>query len=60
MMELNLVGRRALITGGSRGVGRATALMLARAGAQVGISYQNRHDEADALLAEIERHGVQA
>ncbi len=60
MIELNLRGKKALVTGGSRGVGRATALMLARAGAQVAISYNNRHDEARELVAELERQGVQA
>ena len=59
-MELNLIGKRALVTGGSRGVGRATALMLARAGAQVGISYQSRHEDADRLVGELERQGVHA
>jgi 3-oxoacyl-[acyl-carrier protein] reductase len=60
MIELNLRGKRALVTGGSRGVGRATALMLARAGAQVGISYFNRHDDAREIVAQIEKQGVQA
>lgn len=60
MIELNLRGKKALITGGSRGVGRATALMLANAGAQIGISYFNRHDDAKALVEEIEQLGVQA
>jgi 3-oxoacyl-[acyl-carrier protein] reductase len=60
MIELNLRGRNALVTGGSRGVGRATALMLANAGAQVGISYLNRHDHAQDLVEQIEQLGVQA
>jgi 3-oxoacyl-[acyl-carrier protein] reductase len=60
MIALNLSGKRALVTGGSRGVGRATALMLARAGAQVAFSYYNRHDDARELVAELEREGVQA
>src|SRR4051812_24544521 len=60
MIELNLRGKKALVTGGSRGVGRATALMLAEAGAQVGVSYFNRHDDARTLVSEIEQHGVQA
>ena len=60
MIELNLRGRKALVTGGSRGVGRATALMLAKAGAQVGISYYNRHADAQSLVSEIEQQGVQA
>lgn len=60
MIELNLRGRKALVTGGSRGVGRATALMLAKAGAQVGISYFDRHDDARGLVSELEQQGVQA
>lgn len=60
MLERSLVGKRALVTGGSRGIGRATALMLARAGAQIGISYFDRHEEARALIGEIERLGVPA
>lgn len=43
---LDLSGRRAVVTGGSRGVGRATALLLARAGARVGIGYRSRSDAA--------------
>lgn len=60
MLGLDLLGKRALVTGGSRGVGRATALLLARAGAQVGIAYHRRHEQAQAVVAEIEREGVQA
>ena len=54
---IDLSGTKALVTGGSRGVGRATALMLARAGADVGISYRTRSDEAEATIAEIEALG---
>jgi 3-oxoacyl-[acyl-carrier protein] reductase len=59
-MKIDLLGKRALVTGGSRGIGRAVALMLADAGAQVGISYYNRHDEAEAVVRELEKHGVPA
>lgn len=48
------------MTGGSRGIGRATAVMLARAGAAVGISYHNRHEEARAVVREIEAVGRRA
>ncbi|MDQ3522065.1 MAG: SDR family oxidoreductase [Gemmatimonadota bacterium] len=50
-------GKRALVTGGSRGVGRATALLLARAGARVGISYHSRHGAAEAVTGEIQALG---
>lgn len=55
---LDLSGRNALVTGGSRGVGRATALLLARAGASVGISYHSREEEARSVVEEIRSHGV--
>ncbi len=55
---LGLEGRRALVTGGSRGVGRATALLLARAGASVGIAYRSRDDEAADVVREIRDAGV--
>jgi 3-oxoacyl-[acyl-carrier protein] reductase len=58
MLQGSLVGRRALVTGGSRGIGRATALMLARAGAKVGVSYQARHDDARAVATELAQLGV--
>jgi 3-oxoacyl-[acyl-carrier protein] reductase len=60
MLGLNLKDKRAVVTGGSRGVGRAVALMLAQAGAHVGISYFNRKSDADAVLAELKRSGVKA
>jgi 3-oxoacyl-[acyl-carrier protein] reductase len=60
MMQIDLLGRRAVVTGGSRGVGRAVALMLAEAGAQVGIAYHDRHDEAADVVRLLERTGVPA
>ena len=47
----------ALITGGSRGMGRATALEFARRGHDVSITYRTRRDEGDAVVKEIERLG---
>ena len=55
---ISLKGKRALVTGGSRGIGAATARMLANAGADVGIAYRSRDDEAEAVLANILAHGV--
>jgi len=57
---LGLRGRRALVTGGSRGVGRAVALMLARAGADVGIGCLSREAEAEQVAAEARALGVRA
>ena len=57
---IDLTGLRAFVTGGSRGIGRATALLLARAGASVAIGYATRRDDADATVAEIRAAGGQA
>ena len=58
MLALDLSGKRALVTGGSRGVGRATALMLGSAGADVGISYFERHEVAAAVVDRLRACGV--
>jgi 3-oxoacyl-[acyl-carrier protein] reductase len=60
MVEIDLRGRCALVTGGSRGVGRAVALMLAQAGADLGISYFSRRDEAEEVIAAARQLGVRA
>jgi 3-oxoacyl-[acyl-carrier protein] reductase len=52
-LSIDLGGLNALVTGGSRGVGRATAMLLARAGASVGIGYRSREDEAEETLSHI-------
>jgi NAD(P)-dependent dehydrogenase (short-subunit alcohol dehydrogenase family) len=51
------INKIALITGGSRGLGRNTALKLARDGADVILTYRERKDEGQAVLAEIEKLG---
>ena len=48
---IDLVGKRAFVTGGSRGIGRATAVLLARAGATVAIGYRSRKPAADPHIA---------
>jgi 3-oxoacyl-[acyl-carrier protein] reductase len=57
---IDLRGKNAIVTGGSRGIGGATARLLARAGASVGIAYRQRKDEADAVVAECRACGVEA
>jgi 3-oxoacyl-[acyl-carrier protein] reductase len=56
----NLSGKTALVTGASRGMGRASALALAAAGAQVLVHYGRGKSEADAVVAEIRKAGGRA
>ena len=57
---MNLMGKTALVTGASRGIGRASALALAQAGAQVLVHYSNSEKEADAVVTEIRKDGGRA
>lgn len=57
---INLSGARALVTGGSRGIGAATARLLAQSGAQVVVGYRSRMAEATRVLEELRAFGVQA
>ncbi len=56
----SLAGRRALVTGSSRGIGADTARYLAAAGAKVVINYRNKEARALKLVAEIEAGGGEA
>src|SRR5271154_3425325 len=55
-----LQNKTALVTGASRGIGRATAVALARAGARVLVHYGRSKQEAESLVAEIQRKGGRA
>ena len=57
---ISLAGHRILVTGGSRGIGRATALLCARAGADVGITYHAARAEAEQVAREIRALGRRA
>lgn len=56
----SITGKRALVTGGSRGIGAATALLFAEYGADVVIGYRSREADADRVAAEARAHGVRA
>lgn len=57
---ISLRGKRALVTGGSRGIGAATALLLAECGADVGIGYRSRQNEAADVVQRLAGRGVRA
>jgi 3-oxoacyl-[acyl-carrier protein] reductase len=56
----NLTGKTALVTGASRGIGRASAIALARGGAQVLVHYGRGAQEAESVVAEIHGFGGRA
>jgi NAD(P)-dependent dehydrogenase (short-subunit alcohol dehydrogenase family) len=60
MMMPTLTGKTALVTGASRGMGRASALALAAAGAQVLVHYGRGANEAGGIVAEIRKAGGRA
>jgi enoyl-[acyl-carrier protein] reductase III len=59
-MSAALAGKVALVTGAARGIGRATALKLARAGCDIAANYYNSADEAEKLCGEIRALGRRA
>ena len=60
LLDVNLAGRTAVVTGGSRGIGRATCLALAAHGAAVGVHYSTSEAQAAGVVDEIRRGGGRA
>jgi 3-oxoacyl-[acyl-carrier protein] reductase len=56
--EKEFTGKTALVTGGSRGIGRAISIRLARNGANIAINYQSRDADAIATKEDVEKEGV--
>ena len=59
-MTQTLAGKVALVTGGARGIGRATALKLASAGCDIAVNYYNSHVEATEICDQVRSLGRQA
>ena len=59
-MDLGLNGRVVLVTGGSRGIGRAAALAFAAEGARVAVTYRNERERVDAVVKELTEAGAEA
>ncbi len=57
---MQLAGKGAIVTGGGTGVGRATALELAKAGCHVLVNYSRSRDEAEQTAAEVQKLGVKS
>lgn len=55
--KFRLDGRRVIVTGASRGIGRGLAIGLAEAGAEIAVIYEKAKDRAEAVLAEIQAMG---
>ena len=60
MSEKQFEGRVAIVTGGTRGIGKAIVLELAKRGANVAFNYAKSADEAEKLKAEVEALGIRA
>ena len=59
-MNLLLEGKRAFVSGGTRGIGAAICEVFAREGADVAFNYHSRDDLAEETKAKVEAHGRRA
>jgi NAD(P)-dependent dehydrogenase (short-subunit alcohol dehydrogenase family) len=60
MADRNMQGKRAIVTGGGTGLGAATAVGLAKRGANICINYNSSADAANEVVVECVKHGVEA
>ena len=60
MLTIDLTGKKAFVTGGSRGIGRAICLTVAQCGADVAFTYHSREDKAVEVVEEMKKEGVNA
>ncbi len=58
MLQINLKNKKVLVTGSSRGIGRAIAICMAKAGAKVAIHYHTSENAANKVYEEIDGHGI--
>ena len=58
--DISLEGKSAIVTGSSRGIGRAIAIELARQGTDVLVNYNHNREAAEEVKGEIERIGQKA
>ena len=58
MSDKEFAGKTALVSGGSRGIGRAVAIKLAQQGADIAINFLSRDEDAQAAKELVEREGV--
>jgi glucose 1-dehydrogenase len=59
-IERNLKGQKALVTGADSGIGKAIAIALGQAGADVVVNYHHKQEEADAVVAEVRHRGARS
>jgi len=59
-MASDFEGKVVLVTGGTRGIGKALALQLAEEGALLALNYMSRSSDAEQTVAEVEEHGARA